>query len=160
MAVFFHAPHAVSTKLYEQRYADAALAIERMCEECFDTKESILLAICLRDNPDELVGIAEIYALEERKPKVSIGCRLRREWWHEGIATEVCALLKGYLIDRTTTRAITAHVMAGNVFSGRALEKNGFVNLYPGVVEDWGRGEPVLVDKYVFKRRWTADGTD
>lgn len=33
------------TFLYEQRYDDAAVAIERMRAECFDTKESILLAV-------------------------------------------------------------------------------------------------------------------
>ena len=39
------------TFLYEQRYDDAAVAIERMRAECFDTKESILLAVCLREEP-------------------------------------------------------------------------------------------------------------
>jgi hypothetical protein len=39
------------TFLYEQRYDDAAVAIERMSAECFDTKESILLAVCLREEP-------------------------------------------------------------------------------------------------------------
>ena len=39
------------TFLYEQKYDDAAVAIERMRAECFDTKESILLAVCLREEP-------------------------------------------------------------------------------------------------------------
>ena len=39
------------TFLYEQSYDDAAMAIERMRAECFDTKESILLAVCLREEP-------------------------------------------------------------------------------------------------------------
>ena len=51
-------------------------------------------------------------------------------------------------------RTITAHVMSENAPSARALEKNGFLCLYPHVWEDWGRGEPVLVDKWIFKRRW------
>lgn len=146
------------TFLYEQKYEDKAYAIARMREECFDTKESILLAICLRDAPDELIGIAEVYALEERKPKVSIGYRISEDHWHKGIASEVAALLKDYLINDTNTRTITAHVMVQNAYSGRALEKCGFVRLYPNVVEDWGFDEPVLVDKYVFKRRWIDGG--
>ena len=145
------------TFLYEHKYDDAAYAIEHMRAECFDTKESILLAICLREAPDALVGIAEIYALEEGKPKVSIGYRIAQPYWGRGIATEVVSLLKGYLLDQTTTRTITAHVMEENVASARALAKNGFLPLFTVCVEDWGRDEPVLVDKYVFKRRWLAD---
>ena len=142
------------TVLYEQKYEDAAEAIRRMRGECFDTKESILLAICEKDALGSLIGIAEIYALEERKPKVSIGCRLREEWWGRGICTEVIALLKRYLIEETATRTITAHVMVENKASGRACLKNGFAKLYPDCIEDWGFDEPVLVDKYVFKSRW------
>ena len=142
------------TFLYEQRYDDAHLVISRMREECFDTKESILLAICLRDAPDQMLGIAEFYAYEPRKPKASIGYRLGREYWGQGIATEVVGMLKDHLLDRVHMRTITAHVICENVASARALQKNDFVCLYPHVGEDWGWGEPVLIDKWIYKRRW------
>ena len=128
------------TFLYEQRYDDAHLVISRMREECFDTKESILLAICLRDAPDQMLGIAEFYAYEPRKPKASIGYRLGREYWGQGIATEVVGMLKDHLLDRVHMRTITAHVICENVASARALQKNDFVCLYPHVWEDWGWG--------------------
>lgn len=148
------------TFLYEQRYEDKHLAIARMREECFDTHESILLAVCLREKPDQMVGIAEIYAYEPRKPKASIGCRLLPDWWGKGIATEVAGMLREWLLDEAGMRTITAHVMIGNGASERTLEKAGYVLLYPHCWEDWGRGEPVLVDKWVYKRRWRESGPD
>ena len=148
------------TFLYEQRYEDKHLAIARMREECFDTHESILLAVCLREQPEQMVGIAEIYAYEPRKPKASIGCRLLPDWWGKGIATEVAGMLREWLLDEAGMRTITAHVMIGNGASERTLEKAGYVLLYPHCWEDWGRGEPVLVDKWVYKRRWRESGPD
>ncbi len=40
-----------------------------------------------------MLGIAEVYAYEERKPKASIGYRLVERAWGRGIATEVAGLL-------------------------------------------------------------------
>ena len=142
------------TFLYEQKYSDPLTVIDRMRTECFDTKDSILLATCLQSAPDQMIGIAEMYAYEPRKPKVSIGYRLARSHWNQGIASEVAGMLKRYLLDEVHMRTITAHVMCQNAASARALEKSGFVCLYPHVWEDWGRGEPVLIDKWIYKRRW------
>lgn len=146
------------TFLYEQKYEDKHEAIAKMRAECFDTRESILLAVCLREASDQMIGIAEIYGYEERKPKVSIGYRLSEQYWGQGLATEVSELLKAYLIDEVQVRTITAHVMTENVRSERVMEKSGFVKTYTNVWEDWGRGEPVLIDKYVYKRRWGTAG--
>lgn len=146
------------TFLYEQKYEDKHEAIARMREECFDTKDSILLAICRRDAPAQMLGIAEIYAYEEHKPKASIGYRIAEQYWGQGIASEVTGMLKRYLLDEVHMRTITAHVMQENVASARVLEKNGFVKLYTGIWEDWGWKEPVLIDKYVYKRRWGTQG--
>ena len=142
------------TFLYERKYADPAETIARMRAECFDTKESLLWAVCLRSQPNELVGIAEAYGFEPHKPKMSIGYRLRRQWWGQGIATEVAGLLKSYLRDQCGMRTITAHVLPENIGSARVLEKNGFRRLFTNIPEDWGWEEPIPVDKWVYKRRW------
>ena len=57
------------TFLYEQRYDDAAVAIERMRAECFDTKESILLAVCLREEP----VVVDIFVFKRRWADEKIG---------------------------------------------------------------------------------------
>ena len=126
------------TFLYEQKYEDAREVIERMDEECFQTKEAILLAVCRKKEPDLLVGIAEIYHYEENKEKASIGCRLDSSVWGNGIGTQVIALLKDYLLREVGLRTVTAHVMRDNAASARAAVKNGFVQKYPDIYEDWG----------------------
>ncbi|MBQ3273475.1 MAG: GNAT family N-acetyltransferase [Solobacterium sp.] len=139
------------TFLYEQKYEDVYEVIGRMDEECFRTKESILLAVCLADQPDTLCGIAEIYAWEPWRRKASIGYRLRREYWGRGIATAAARLLKDYLFRTVYLNTVTAHVMSANRASAAVLIKAGFPERYSDVIEDWGLGVPVLVDKYVLK---------
>lgn len=142
--------------LYEQKYADIREVLSKMDEECFETRESVLMGIYLKEDPGTLVGIAEIYGFEASKPKVSIGYRLRKQYWRKGIAGDAVGLLKAYLMERTGVKTITAHVMQENKGSARVLIKNGFVKLFPNCLEDWGFAEKVLIDKYVFKRRWLS----
>lgn len=142
------------TFLYEQKYDDKSRVIDRMDEECFDTKESILLGIYLKADPEKLVGIAEIYNYEEEKAKASIGYRLDEPVWGQGIGTEVCALLKDYLLNETDIQTITAHIMTDNKASARSAQKNGFICKYPNTYGDWGFDELIHTDKYVFKRAW------
>lgn len=146
------------TYLYERQYEDAHEAIAQMNDKCFETRESVILAVCLKSAPDDMLGIAEVYAYEPRKPKASIGVRLLKRAWGQGIATETVGLLKDWLLSEGV-RTITAHVMVEN-YSGRTAEKNGFVKLYPNCLEDWGFDEPVLVDKWVYKKRWAETGPD
>ena len=168
------------TFLYEQKYEDAREVIRRMDEECFRTKEAILLAVCCKEDPGlsaeqrqdlpvgqrlglpagdregwgPLVGIAEIYHYEENKEKASIGCRLDSSVWGQGIGSQVVGLLKDYLIRQIGLRTITAHVMRDNGASARAARKNGFVLKYSDIYEDWGFDDMAYMDKYVFKREW------
>ena len=44
------------TFLYEQKYEDAREVIRRMDEECFRTKEAILLAVCCKADPGLSAG--------------------------------------------------------------------------------------------------------
>ena len=135
--------------LYEHKYNDKSLIIKNYYEECFKTKDSILLSICLNDNTDKMVGILELYHYKEEKNKISIGCRLCKNVWNKGIAQEVLELVLDYL-KTTDIKIITAHVMVGNESSQRVLEKSGFKLRYGSVYEDFGRDEPVLVNKYIY----------
>ena len=139
------------TFLYEQSYEDVGKMIARSRRECFDTHDSILLGVFLKNDPERMIGIAEIYNYEPEKEKASIGYRLNRRYWGQSIASETTALLVKYLIEQTDVRKITAHVMAENAASARVLEKNGFVLRWTGLREDWGRGSPVLINKYMYK---------
>ena len=147
------------TFLYELKYEDKLRTIRMMDEECFDTGESVLMGIYLTEDPRCLAGIAEIYNYEEKKGKASIGYRLEKSVWGRGIATRVTALLKEYLISVLGLRTITAHVLHDNLASAKVLKNNGFVNKYPGLLEDWGFDELKLTDKYSFKSEWMNAGS-
>lgn len=139
------------TFLYEQSIKDTGEMIARARTACFDTRESILLGICRKAAPQTVIGIAEIYNYEAQKEKASIGYRLNRRCWGQGIASETTALLKQYLLEQTDVRKITAHVMAENGASARVLEKNGFILRWTGLREDWGMAAPVLINKFMYK---------
>ena len=139
------------TFLYEQKYSDPSYAIDHMREECFDTGESILLGIYPVKEPDKLMGIAEFYEYDRRKNKVSIGCRLARQYWYKGIAYQAIRLMMDYLEQTIRIRTVTLHIMTHNTASGRLALKLGFEKRYENMWEDWGREGPVLVDKYIFQ---------
>ena len=151
------------TFLYERKYADPREVIARMDEECFQTKESLLLGIFLKQEdpsaPQPLVGIAEVYGYEENKEKASVGCRLNPSVWGRGIGYDINELLKNYLLRDVGLRTLTGHILRSNEASARVAEKGGWVNKYPGLWEDWGTGDLLLTDKYVFKREWLGDGS-
>ena len=142
------------TFLFEQKYADPREVIARMDAECFDTKESILLGIYLKEESDRFTGIAEIYNYEPKKAKASIGCRLDDRYWGKGIATQTIHLLRDYLAQQIGLRTITAHIMCENKASAHACMKNGFLNKYPDLYGDWGFPQLSHTDKYVYKQEW------
>ena len=140
--------------LYELKYEDKSDVIANMDRECFETREGILLGIYMRRRPDHLIGIAEFYNYEEKKGKASIGCRLHDDYWDKGIATDVAVLMRDYLTECIGLSTVTSHVLRINAGSSAVMKKAGFVNKYPGLYEDWGFGELMLTDKYVFKKAW------
>lgn len=136
--------------LFEQKYENKHEVIAKIQEECFDTKESILMGVYLKET-GEFTGIAEFYAYEEGRRKVSIGLRLMQEYWGRGIAKHAEALMIRYLLHEADIRIITGHIMQENKASAAAALRSGFEKRYTGIYEDWGFEQPVLIDKYVIK---------
>lgn len=140
----------VPTFLYERKYEDKHEVIEKMDAECFDTHESILLGVYLRET-GEFTGIAEFYAYEPERRKCSIGLRLKKEFWGRKIASHAESLMISYLLNQAGIRIITGHIMQENKASAAAAVKCGFEKRYCDIPEDWGFDEPVLIDKYIIK---------
>ncbi len=133
--------------LFEKQYDDAEEAIREMYGDLFKNKESLILAVRMKET-GELAGLAEFYGLRDNLHKISIGYRLRECWWGRGLATETVRLMVGYLYGETDIEIITASTMVENTASARVLEKADFVRTARGVEEDWGFPEPTLVDKW------------
>lgn len=141
--------------LYELKYDDIYKVIECMHGECFLTKQNLLLGIHPENAKGCFAGIAEVYNYQEEQCKVSIGYRLKEEFWGQGIATRSVGLLKSYLKD-AGIKIITAHVMSENKASSSVLLKNGFSLADDGLEEDWGPGKQVVADKYAISLEETV----
>ena len=135
------------TFLYEQKYDDPHVVIQKLYTECFQAKESLILGVFLKDN-GAFCGLAEFYGFKDALHKTCVGYRLAESCWGQGVATETVALMVDYLFTRTDTEIITASTMIENRASARVLEKNGFLMSAAAVPEDWGYEQPTIADKW------------
>ena len=135
------------TYLYERQFGDVREAIENMYGEIFQNKESLILGI-RRTGEGELLGLAEFYDYRDDLHKISIGYRLARRNWGQGLATETVRLMVSYLYGKTDIEIICASTMTQNVASERVLEKAGFIRTSCGVAQDWGYEKPTKADMW------------
>lgn len=135
------------TFLFENQFDDAHEAILQMYGDLFKDKESLILAIRVKET-GELAGLAEFYGLNDRLHKVSVGNRFRECWWGHGLATEATRLMVDYLYGETDIQIITASTRVENAGSAHVLEKVGFIRTARNVEEDWGFPQPTIGDKW------------
>lgn len=96
-------------------------------ERDFRKKKMIFLGVCRSEQPDELIGTAEIFQYDSKVNKAVIGYRFCESCWGQGLATETVRALTGYLFETVGLNRLEAYVMPQNLASQRVLEKNGFV---------------------------------
>ena len=107
----------------------------------------IISAICEAGDPDTLIGLAELYDYKKSGKVISIGHRLRPEYWGRGIGSRCIHALVDYIKENTEAELITAHVVPANKASAGCVLKNGFEYLITKP-EDWGYDEPTIADVY------------
>ena len=112
-----------------------------------DRDRQCILGIYEKLHPGILTGLAELYDYKPTGKVISIGYRIRPEYWGKGIGTECVAALTGYLRQNTAVSLITAHVLPANKASSRILIKNGFEHLVTKS-EDWGYETPSEAEVY------------
>ncbi len=134
--------------LHERQYTDMGEMIRDLYGKCFAEKSVLIVGIYLKEDMD-LCGLAEFYEYKPAVRKISIGCRLREQYWGKGLAAETTALMTEYLFSSTDIERITASTMTANRASARTLKKIGFIRIAASVPEDWGYNEPVIADKWV-----------
>lgn len=132
------------TFLFEKQYDDVRTVIERLYDECI--KESLILGIYCSD---AFCGLAEMYGYKDSIHKVSVGYRLLRRFWGQGIASETLGLMIDYLFGKTDIEIITASTMVENKASAAVLTKNDFMLVVHAANEDWGYEQPTVTDKWI-----------
>lgn len=124
-------------------------AISNLGGRDFDKKKLIIAGIYLCEEPDKLIGLAEMFDYKKRMNKITIGYRINESYWHRGIATDTVKLMVEYLCNDMGIQTLKAFVMPENIFSEKALIKNGFIKESDPVQEkNWGGKE--IVDLNVF----------
>ena len=132
------------TFLFEKQYDDVRTVIERLYDECI--KESLILGIYCSD---AFCSLAEMYGYKDSIHKVSVGYRLLRRFWGQGIASETLGLMIDYLFGETDIEIITASTMVENKASAAVLTKNDFMLVVHAANEDWGYEQPTVTDKWI-----------
>lgn len=114
-------------------------------ERDFNKGKEIFLGICLNSDPDNIVGVAEIFDYSQDVNMVTIGYRLNDRFWGKGIATKTVKAMTDYLFNGIGISRVQAFVMPENIKSQNVLERNGFIK------------EGIVRQGYVWKGKGVID---
>jgi ribosomal-protein-alanine N-acetyltransferase len=95
-------------------------------ERDFNKRKEIFLGICLNTEPDNIVGIAEMFDYSHDINMITIGYRLNESFWGRGIATKAVKAMTDYLFTDIGINRIQAFVMPENIKSQSVLVRNSF----------------------------------
>jgi Acetyltransferases, including N-acetylases of ribosomal proteins len=139
--------------LYKKSRGNLFAAIRNLGERDFDKKKHIIAGIFLKSNPEHLIGLAEMFDYKRRTNEITIGYRLNESYWHRRIASNAINLMVDYLTNEIGIQTLFAYVMPENIYSERALLRNGFIKQKEQVEkENWGGQEKVVVDVYTYMK--------
>lgn len=145
--------------LYKKSRGNLLAAIRNLGGRDFEKKKSIIAGIYLRTEPGKLIGLAEVFDYKKRISQVTIGYRINENYWHKGIAAETVRLLIEYLCGSMSIQTLKAYVMPENIYSEKALLKNGFAK-ESGTIQgqNWGGREHVDLNVFSFSADVNQNG--
>lgn len=139
--------------LYKKSLKTLETAIRNLGERDFEKKKLIIAGIYLKDNPNKLIGLAEMFDYKKRDSNITIGYRLNENYWNKKIATRTVKLLIQYLINEIGLNSLSAFVMKENIYSIKVLLNNGFIKEdFTSKGTNWGNQESVDLNVFTFKK--------
>lgn len=142
----------ISPFLYKKSNKALENAIKNLGGRDFEKKKYIIAGVYLKDNPNRLVGLAEMFDYKKRENKITVGYRLNEDYWNKKIATNVLKLMVEYLVNEVNITTLHAFVMPENLYSSKVLLNNGFIKEdYTLQEKNWGGQEIVSVDVYTYR---------
>ena len=91
-------------------------------------------AICLKENPDKIVGCIALTDVHPRAKRAEMGYWVARNYWRQGIATEAAKGMINFGFDKLGLHSIVARYFDINPASGRVMQKCGMT--YVGTIRD------------------------
>ncbi|MEG0527470.1 MAG: GNAT family protein [Longicatena sp.] len=139
--------------LYKKSNKTLQTIIRNIGGRDFEKKKQIIAGIYLKDDPNNLVGLAEMFDFKKRTNEITVGYRLNEDYWNKKIASNALKLMVEYLINEIGITTLKAFVMPENLYSSKVLLNNGFVKEdYTAQEKNWGGQELVSVDVYTYKK--------
>lgn len=140
--------------LYKKSNKTLETAIKNLGGRDFEKRKLIVAGIYLQDEPDRLVGLAEMFDYKKRENKVTIGYRIHEEYWNQRIASNALQLMVQYLVNEIGIQTLNAFVMPENIYSSSILLHNGFVKEdFTMQEKNWGGRDIVSLDVYTYKKQ-------
>lgn len=118
--------------LYRYKPGNAKKSIEAVkniinhFERDFIKKKTIFLGIFYKKYSEKLVGVVEIFNVDEKVNMATIGYTLNESYFGEGIATNAVKALIDFLFNEININRIQADVMVENIKSKNVLIRNKF----------------------------------
>ena len=91
----------------------------------YDNPNYYKWAICLKENPDYVIGDISLVSVDEENSSCEIGYILGMDYWGRGLMTEALKSVLSYCLDEIEFKEINACYASLNPASGRVMEKAG-----------------------------------
>ena len=86
-------------------------------------------AICLKENPEQVIGDISIVAMDENDSSCEIGYILGKTYWGRGMMTEALKAVLDFCFTQAGFQKVRARYASLNPASGRVMEKAGMTYL-------------------------------
>ena len=86
-------------------------------------------AICLKENPEQVIGDISIVAMDENDSSCEIGYILGKNYWGRGMMTEALKGALDFCFTQAGMQKVRARYASLNPASGRVMEKAGMTYL-------------------------------
>ena len=106
----------------------------------YDNPNYYKWAICLKENPDYVIGDISLVSVDEENSSCEVGYILGMDYWGRGLMTEALKAVLSYCLDEIGFEEVDACYASLNPASGRVMEKAGmtFWKTIPNAVERKG----------------------
>ena len=82
-------------------------------------------AICLKENPEHVLGDISVVDMDEAVNVCEVGYILSKDYWGQGLMTEALKAVLNYLLQDAGFNRVTARFVTANPASGRVMAKAG-----------------------------------
>ena len=81
--------------------------------------------ICLKENPDSVIGDISVVDMDEAVNACEVGYILIKDYWGQGLMTEALKAVLNYLLQDAGFNRVIAIFVTANPASGRVMAKAG-----------------------------------